>query len=116
MKVGLDVVANCQQPPTRGGTPIDTSFASANWTNSVTEPVPDVETPSPLEASDATAAAAKSGSQQAAFLGYKLRDGLAFASNPTSYIGLLNAGSSPQQTAGFVERSILKAIRQDIRQ
>lgn len=116
VKVGLDIVANLQEPATRGGTPIDTSFASANWTNSSGRPVPDVETPAEPTESDAASAAARTEAERARFLGYKLRDGLAFASNPTEYIGLLNAGSSPQAEAGFVERGIEKAVNQDIRQ
>ena len=116
MKLGLDIVAFNQEPATRGGTPIDTSFASANWTNSIGSPPPDVPTPDNLDESNVASALSASGAASAAFLGYKLRNGLAFASNPTAYIGFLNAGTSPQAEAGFVERNVERAVRQFIPQ
>jgi hypothetical protein len=45
-------------------------------------------------------------------LTYKTKQGNLYITNNTPYIGDLNAGTSPQETAGWVQRSILKGIKE----
>ena len=112
-KLVLDFVANVQRAPSEGGTPVDTGWASANW-------VPNIG--SPLEQPAGTRAQAESGTlptastTQSALVAssYKLTLGPVHVTNNVPYILKLNAGSSGQAPAGFVQRSIAKAVLTDL--
>ena len=111
-KVTLDVVANLKAQPrtTSTGTPVDTGWARNNWIpsigESVDEPVGDRET-------DVQSAARAQAEGEAEVLKYNVSRGTIYVSNNVPYISLLNDGHSSQQPAGFVQRSIEKAVTTD---
>lgn len=81
-------------------TPVATGWARANWLPSVATPL---DAPSGDRKSVDTAAQAAG---IAAIAAYKMSDGPAYVTNPVPYITRLNAGSSTQAPAMFVERAI----------
>jgi len=94
-------------------TPVDTGWARANW-------VPNIG--SPFEGTAGTRADAEAGSvdtaaQQAGLAkvatSYKTGPTI-HQTNNVPYIELLNGGSSKQAPSGFVQSSILKAVRQTV--
>lgn len=95
----LDLDRRLRRNPSRGGTPVDTGHARANW-------VPSVGAPFGIEVDDD--AAHDSGAAQV--VGYKLGDGPAWLSNNVPYIQLLNDGWSKQRPAGFVEACIAETL------
>lgn len=111
VKITLDIVANLIQT-----NPVDTGWSRANW-------VPNIggDLKEDLSGIRPTAdlAQGQAGLQSRA-LGkvagsYKLKSGAIFISNNVPYVTRLNAGSSAQAPAGFVQRAISKAVTQDIR-
>jgi hypothetical protein len=80
-------------------TPVDTGHARRNWIASVGDP-------NELEAIDEQRAQAGI----LALLSYNLRQGAIWITNVVPYIRQLNAGTSDQQPAAFVELSIDRAI------
>lgn len=109
VKITLDVVANLIET-----TPVDTGWARANWVPAIGAPFKeDLSRVRP----DAASAGQASGKQQAAvgaMASYKLVRGSVFVSNNVPYINRLNAGSSQQAPAAFVQRAIEKAVTRDI--
>jgi hypothetical protein len=100
--------------PIEGGTPVDTGWASANWTPSVGAPNPQSQPENPTSG-DVAAARGKAIQGQAQVLQYRLGQGSVFISNAAPYIGYLNNGSSQQAPAGFVQRAIANAVREESR-
>ncbi len=95
----LDIDANLRRSPARGGTPVDTGHARANWVPSV--------------GAAHAAVVQGNGAHEAgvgAVLAYKLGDGACWISNAVPYIQALNDGHSAQQPAGFIERAIDEAL------
>lgn len=80
-------------------TPVDTGFARASW-------IPTIG--SPASAADGSGAAQAAG--LAAIIAFNLTQGSLFSSNFARYIKRLNAGSSTQAPAGFVEAAIDRTI------
>ncbi len=84
-------------------TPVDTGFARGNW-----RPTLNVPASRPVTFLDPTGAATiariKAVSQS-----FRLGD-ILFIVNNAPYIGLLNAGRSPQASAGFVAASVEKGV------
>lgn len=95
----LGVTRRLRSNPSRGGTPVDTGHARANW-------VPSVGDPFGSEVDNDSA----HGAGVADVLGYQLGDGAAWVSNNVPYILALNDGWSKQQPAGFVERAIAETL------
>ncbi len=95
--------------------PVDTGFARGAWTPSIGT--------ADLSISKAPRDKARAKSEGAANLSknlsksqgitrrYRLKDGSIFISNNVPYIGRLNAGSSAQAPARFVESAILTAVK-----
>lgn len=85
-------------------TPVDTGYARGNWRPSINAP-----SPVPVSFLDPTGAATiariKATARQ-----FRPGDTL-FIVNRAPYIGRLNAGSSPQAPAGFVQESIATGRR-----
>lgn len=81
------------------GTPVDTGFARANWRPSLNSP-----TTQPITFLDPTGAATIEKIANVAKR-WRLGDTL-FIVNRAPYIGALNAGSSPQAPAGFVQAAL----------
>ncbi len=108
--ITLDLTANLVET-----TPVDTGWARANWVPAIGVPFTEDQgdfTPTPADAASAA------GDQQSAVAGvtrYRLSRGSVFVSNNASYIVELNSGKSTQAPAGFVQRSIAKAVTVDIR-
>lgn len=97
--VALGVVRRLKRNPSRGGTPVDTGHARANWVPSIGDPFgAEVDSESAYEAG------------VAAVLGYELGDGAAWVSNNVPYILMLNDGWSKQRPAGFVEICIAETL------
>ncbi|RLE25524.1 MAG: hypothetical protein DRJ50_02790 [Actinobacteria bacterium] len=109
-KISLDVVANLTAAAAEGGTPIDTGWASANWIPSIGK-----DRTATADGRDVAAANAEMEAGKAALFGYKLGMGTVFISNNVPYVPTLNAGSSPQASAHFVERGIDKALTVDLK-
>lgn len=97
-------------------TPVDTTWARANWTPSIGSPF--LRGRTFLDASPTPQAAAVQAQFQAAaratIPGYRLASGALFVTNNAPYINELNDGKSPQAPAFFVQRAIAKAV-QDLR-
>jgi hypothetical protein len=108
IELSLNVTANLQED-----TPRDTGWARANWIPSVGAPAltPALtdEAPSPANVAEARARA-EAGT--AAVVGYRLNKGSVFTTNGVPYLEQLNAGSSKQAPAGFVQRSVERGIKQ----
>ena len=86
--------------PQNGGTPVDTGFATNNWIFSVGAPNRELV---PLEQPGDQV-----GLQQ--IVRWQFIQGPAYITNNASYIGSLNAGSSQQAPAMFVEMAIDREI------
>lgn len=97
--IALDIDRRLRRNPSRGGTPVDTGHARANW-------VPSVGDPFGAEVDGDSA----HDSGVAAVLGYKLGDGAAWVSNNVPYILALNDGWSKQRPAGFIETCIAETL------
>lgn len=101
----IEIVAILASPPSQGGTPRDTGWASANWIASVGKPFEGtVGSPESVSAAQQTASLE-------AILGYKHEQGSAFAANNVPYIAALNFGSSKQAPAGFVEFAVARGVQ-----
>lgn len=112
VKIALDVTANLKSRGTSTGTPVDTGWASANWVPSLA--FPRREPAGTKAAVDAARRVQSSG--ESSVLRYRRRQHRrVFISNNVPYINALNNGRSPQQSAGFVQRAIRKAVTVDIR-
>lgn len=101
----VEIVAILASPPSQGGTPRDTGWASANWIASVGKPHEGTV------GSRESVSAAQQTASLAAILGYKHEQGSAYASNNVPYIAALNFGSSKQAPAGFVEYAVARGIQ-----
>jgi hypothetical protein len=88
-------------------TPIDTSWARANWLTSIGRPV---AAPVGSPESVGTARGAQSAGE-ARLLVYNVNQGDVWITNNVPYIKKLNEGHSKQAPAGFVEQAIATAIR-----
>jgi len=97
--IALGIDRRLRRNPSRGGTPVDTGHARANWVPSVGSPHSSVVDGDGAHESGV-----------AAVIGYKLGDGPAWISNNVPYILMLNDGWSKQQPAGFVERAIAETL------
>lgn len=95
----LDIDRRLRRNPSRGGTPVDTGHARANWVPSIGDPF----------RGEVDGDGAHDGGV-ADVLSYELGDGAAWVSNNVPYILRLNDGWSAQQPAGFVERAIAEAL------
>jgi hypothetical protein len=96
--VGREVVSS---------TPVKTGFARGNWRPTLNAP-----SPVPVSALDPTGAATIA---RIASVGAQYRVGnTVFIRNNASYIGLLNAGSSPQAPPGFVGAAVTRGVQSGI--
>lgn len=105
--IALDAVANLVED-----TPRKTGWARANWVPSIGTPARvnvDVKDPQPGQVQS------RSGEREAGVLlvasSYKLASGPIYITNNVPYIRRLNDGHSQQAPAGFVQASILRAVR-----
>lgn len=108
-KIALDVTANLVKT-----TPVDTGWARANWVPNIGSPAGPTQPDGGPEDSDVRSAAFSQSAGQAQLLGYSIQFGKIYIASGVPYIERLNAGSSQQAPAGFVERAVEKAVRQDI--
>lgn len=115
VKIALDCRANLVAPPQRGGTPIDTGWASALWHFSVGQAGALGVGLDGQDGALVATASAEATASAARLLSYKLGQGAVFLANNAPYIGRLNAGWSDQAPAGFVERAVAKALTVDFR-
>lgn len=110
--LGVNVNANLRDSPPLG-TPIDTGWASANWTPSVGSPADDAPTENPRDLGPAQVAAAQLRAQQGIneVLGWDFNNGSIFSTNAVPYIRRLNEGWSKQSPSGFVAIAVERAVR-----
>ena len=98
-------------------TPVDTSWARANWVPALGSPF--LRGRTFLDANPTPQAAGVQAQFQSAARatvpGYRLASGPLFVTNNAPYINELNDGKSPQAPAFFVQRAIAKAVTDDIR-
>lgn len=105
-RLALNVTANLVED-----TPVDTGWARANWVPQIGAPR---STPSGTRPTDGgRASTADQAAGQASVLGYKLGPKI-HISNNVPYIKKLNAGSSSQAPAAFVQAAILRAVKQTV--
>jgi len=93
----LEIDSELRKSPEDGGTPVDTGFARASWVPSIIAP----------------ATGTSEGDHEAgvaALVSYKLEDGPAYETNNAAYIQRLNAGSSKQAPALFIEAAVDRAL------
>ena len=107
VKVTLDIQGNLKET-----TPVDVGWATANWMITKGEPfegnsgsIPESERNSQLESQQAEQA-----KSEGDIVNYQIEDGAVFITNNVPYIGPLNAGTSTQAPAMFVEAAIDKAV------
>lgn len=102
----LDVTANFVE-----ANPLDTGWSRANWVPRIGAPfVGTAGTRDEAERGHVTTGAQQAG--LAAVAGsYTLDQGVVNITNNVRYVPRLNEGSSPQAEAGWVEREILRAVR-----
>ena len=106
-RLTLNITANLVED-----TPVDTGWARANW-------VPNIGSPRTKTAGTRTSAedgnvdTAPQLNGQIAALNYKLGPAI-YVSNNVPYIKKLNAGSSTQAPAAFIQGAILRAIKQTV--
>ena len=112
-KIVLDIVANLKRAPSEGGTPVDTGWARANWIPNIGSPRSGTAGQRPDEGGRADTGAQDAGVAEV-LTSYTARRGAVHITNNVPYIVFLNAGTSRQAPAGFVERAIQKAVRQDL--
>ncbi len=99
-RVALNVQVNLKE-----STPKDSGLATANW-------IPKIgRGSSRLIGSKGAVSYTEQSAAEQKLVGYRLSGGKVQITNATPYVGLLNAGSSPQQPAGFVQRAIEKAVK-----
>jgi hypothetical protein len=137
-KIALDIHANLIAAPFKGGTPVDTGWARANWVPRIGQPWETAVGERPIVAGEKEELDAelglgihpfdgKSGQKfigtldfgpqndgVQALTGYRIRMGNIFITNNVPYIGWLNEGSSKQAPAGFVQAAIVKALVEDV--
>lgn len=112
--VVLDIVANLRKAPSEGGTPVDTGWARANWIPQIGQPFEGTAgSREKAEEGIIDQGPAKAGLAAVAST-YTANQGTAHITNNVPYILPLNAGSSKQAPAGFVQTAIVKAIVQDL--
>lgn len=113
-KLALDVVANLRAEPTNGGTPVDTGFARANWLPRIGQPAEKAVGTRPAKKGDpgVDESGVEAGIAEIATL-FRIGIGNIYITNHVPYVAALNAGSSRQAPAGFIERAILKAVIED---
>lgn len=96
-------------------TPVDTGHARSGWLPTTGSPA-DARLDAPKDRGDASSqagarfAASATKAQQIAAT-YKLPQGKVFLTNPVPYIVYLNAGSSAQAPANFVDIAIAQAVK-----
>ncbi len=95
----LEVVAELRKSPARGGTPVDTGHARANWITSV-----GAAHAGEVEGSGAYTAGLSE------VLAWRLSDQPLWVANGVPYIQNLNYGSSKQAPALFVEAAVDRAL------
>lgn len=106
VKVVLDIVANLQASPTKGGTPVKTGWARANWIAT-----PTVPSSSPVGTRHSVSGGPARSSVAKLIATYRLEAGPVYVVNSVPYITRLNQGSSDQAPAGFVQVAIARAVR-----
>jgi hypothetical protein len=110
LALALDIQANLQED-----TPRDTGWARANWVPSVATPHIDTrveELKGRRSAAEVASASAIQAEAASSLLGYDIKQGPIFTTNNVPYIIPLNEGHSPQAGAGFVQRSVARALQQ----
>lgn len=105
IRLALEVNANCVI-----ATPVDIGWARAGWVPSVGQPHSGGADLSP-DPSDVSIALGRQSTGTAQLVAYRLSQGDVFSTNNVTYIEALNAGSSSQAPAGFVQSAIVKAVR-----
>lgn len=103
--IALQVLANLVASPSRGGTPVDTGWARANWVPNIGEPLTGV-----VGTREAVTAGAQAAGQ-AKLIRYKLGQGPIYLTNNVEYIKRLNAGHSKQAPAGFIQAAVARGIK-----
>lgn len=99
---GLILEVNRELRKKGTGTPVDTGHARAAW-------IPAVGAPNLVEPVGADSSLASAGTAQV--MSFKLGQGVLYLSNVAPYISRLNAGSSTQAPALFVEACIARAMQ-----
>lgn len=117
--LALQVIANLVAAPTKGGTPVDTGWARANWAPNIGTPLTAVIGERPKK----TAGTGRKRDKKGKFVGgaggdpsvlltYRLGQGPIFITNNVPYIKFLNEGSSKQAPAGFIQAAVARATKQ----
>ena len=90
-------------------TPVDTGRARANWVVSINAPAAG-EQPTPASPAAGAAQALGQGQEEIGRYGTSSSHSAIHITNNLPYIGRLNAGSSAQAPAGFVEEAVQAAV------
>lgn len=102
--LALQIIANLVASPARGGTPVDTGWARANW-------IPKIgQEPQSVSGSRDAVTTTDQAKGQGELLKYTLNQGSIYISNNVYYITRLNAGSSRQAPAGYVQDAIKRGV------
>lgn len=108
-RVALRITANLIED-----TPVDTGWASSNWVPSIGDPFRGLAGSKEGDVALINPAVSDAGVARVA-TSYKLSEGAIYISNNVPYILALNEGHSDQAPQAFVQASMLKAIKTEIK-
>ena len=102
VSVARNILTILASPPSDGGTPRQTGFASSNWIASIGQAHEGVA------GSKQNVSRAEQNASLSALSGYRTSQGEIVVANNVPYIGRLNAGSSNQAPPGFIQAAIAR--------
>ncbi len=113
--LALAITAALKRAPSEGGTPVDTGFARANWVPKIGERFQGLAgTRAEAELGQVSTAQQAEGEAELVSGIYDLARGVVHITNNVDYIRQLNAGSSAQAPAAFVQAAIADGIRRTV--
>lgn len=106
-RLTLNITANLVE-----STPVDLGWARANWVPAIGAAFTGNSGAADPDEGSVSAQGARQQAAIAAMTAYKLGRGSVFISNNVPYISRLNAGSSRQAPAGFVQAAVREGVAQ----
>jgi len=115
--LALQILANLVAAPSRGGTPVDTGWARANWVPNIGTPITNTAGLQPSSKGGSGGGSRRRGTSAeqttgaAKLVTYKLGSGPIYITNNVPYIQKLNAGWSKQAAAGFIQAAVARGAK-----
>jgi len=113
--LALQILANLTASPARGGTPVDTGWARANWVPNVGSPITSTVGSRPTSSARGRDSGGRftggAKADTAGIVNYRFGSGPIYITNNVPYIEALNAGWSAQAPAGFIQAAVARAAK-----